>query len=118
MDIHLTDANVSVSCAAKLNDFDKSEYDGSRQKPSSDILKVVGGSQQWLHLDGLVVFEVGPEKVQPVASLRLDESEKVALEKVDEILESAAVKRTFPTFRDKMSISKKTINESRTPNRE
>lgn len=73
----------------------------------SDILKVVGRPQQRLHLDGFVVLEVGPEEVQPVTPLRLEEAEKVTLQKIDEVLERATVERTFTAFRDEMSISTK-----------
>lgn len=49
----------------------------------SHVLIVVCRPQQWLHLDGLVVFKVGPEEVQPITTLRLEHAEEVALEKVD-----------------------------------
>lgn len=70
----------------------------------SHVLIVVCRSQQWLHLDGLVVFKVRPEEVQPITTLRFENAEEVALEEVDKIPESSAIKRTFAALSDEMTI--------------
>lgn len=72
---------------------------------SSHILVVVSCPQQRFNLDRLVIFKVRPEKVQPVAVLRLYHAEEVALEEVDKVFEWSAIKRRFSTFGNEMTIS-------------
>lgn len=72
--------------------------------PHSYILVVVSRPQQRLDLDRLVVFEVRPEKVEPITMLGLKQPEKVALEEVNRVLAHAAVKGTLPAFSNEMAI--------------
>lgn len=80
--------------------------------PPSHILIIVGRPQQRFHLNRLVVFEVRPEEIQPVAVLRLKSAEEVALVEINDVLAPSSVERTFSALRDEMSISEMaTVNK-------